>query len=174
LLKLVTNGEASVLKLSFRTLIGAVLALSPAAVLAADLQCGDWTYSADGGFEGGEDVADLVCYAPASDVPIGLTLMCGADGGASLRAYTEIGDGEEPGDAVQVTYVVNAQSFVLAAQFEAADGAFVADAGPDLVGLLKSASEVTLLVDGYGEPMKLPLTGAAAVIDELQAACHTD
>jgi hypothetical protein len=166
--------EASVPKIYLAAIIGAMVTLAPAATRAADLVCENWSYSNDGGFEGGEDVAEVVCSPPGSDVLLGLTMMCGAQGGASLRAYSEVGDNEPTSEAIPVTYVVNGKSFVLSAHFEAADGAFVADAGPDLVGLLKAAEEVTLHVDGYGEPMNLPLAGAAAAIDELQAACRSD
>ena len=152
------------------------MGVSPAFGQTDPLACAPWTFTTDGGFEGGENVAEVYCPAPDEDMMTGLALSCGEGGGLSLRAYP-YAIGAEPDDAeVTITYQTANGTFPLPTRFEAADGAFASAlsgtaADPGLLSALTGDASVSFAVEGIGNPTTVSLTGAREAIAQLQKAC---
>jgi hypothetical protein len=155
--------------------LAVLLLASPALAETAERVCDPWTFTMDGGFEGGELVAEVLCEVPGSDAMSGLALHC-TEGGINLRAYLA-GLEVEPDDVeVPITYQAGTNSYPLTARFEAADGAFASyltgtTDEPNLITDLTRETVVTFAVEGIGAPTSVSLTGAPEAIAALQKAC---
>lgn len=161
----------------FRALLAlALLPASPVMAETAAPNCEPWTFTTDGGFEGGENVAEVLCEVPGRDGAPGLALTCDWNGGIALRAYLD-GLETEPDDAeVTITYQTANGTFPLPTRFEAADGAFASAlsgtaADPGLLSALTGDASVSFAVEGIGNPTTVSLTGAREAIAQLQKAC---
>ncbi len=144
--------------------------LAPAPALAAG-NCEAWTYTNDGGFEGGQPEAFGICYDAAGNHEASLSVMCAGDV-FSVRASLS----GEPGQSGDVIYRFPAEQVQMPAVYEAADGMWsatvpVSEPNHNLIWLLRYGPGV-LVTGGNEAPVSMPLQNSNAAIEQVIRACR--
>lgn len=167
-----TRIERAAALAAFAVLAGAAFA---AAADEDTATCGAWSFVENGGVEGGQPMAAVIC-GPATAPTRSLSVLCGGPYLSVRLASTALAAPRSPTARPKLTYRFGEDEVATYPIYEAAEGDWavylpVFDDTHPLLSMLRNGSNIVAQLAGDESEITFPLKGSSVNIQRVEAIC---